>query len=266
MSEGVTKRPITDWRASRLRVTAFPAPDAPYNNHDLWAELAAATTDLKSLGERESQETKKGKATTTQGPALDNWLIITTTSTRIDWIYLPKPDESEGEDFGFRDVGAFVEVVDRFAELVGGWIDVHCPRLTRFAFGATIRIPIKDRIEGYTQLSAYLPFQIDENTSSDFLYQINRRRPSNIDRELEINRLTKWSVAALTRLGGELLLSPSGVSSTVKPYASQSACQVEMDFNSHHEYVKGFEKGQVRTLLREFVDMAKETAAEGDIP
>jgi hypothetical protein len=257
MSEGMAKRVAADWRASGLRVTAFLAPEVSLESRDLWAAL--------NLGEPESHEKKKGQVTD-QGPALDQWLVITAAISRIDWLYVPKPDESEETEFGFRDVGPFPEAVDKFVALIGGWLQRECPKLVRFAFGATARLPVASRIEGYRQLSAYLPFRIDGEASSDFLYQINRHRKSTVDPELNINRLTQWSVAALTGLAGQVILGPSGISPVLQPYGSQSACQIIMDVNSDPEYLKGFQKTQVKALLDEFAQMAKEIAAEGDIP
>ena len=257
MSEGLAKRAVNEWRAGLLRVTAFLAREASLENRNLWTELG--------LGEPEIHEKKKGQVTD-QGLVLDHWLTISSASSRIDWLYLPKPDVPEDvEEFGFSDVGPFPEAVDKYVGLIDGWLERECPKLSRFALGATIRLPVSDRLEGYKQLSAYLPFKIDGERSSDFLYQINRHRKSAVVPDLTVNRLTQWSVAGLTGLAGQVMFSASGISPDLRKYGSSSACQAVLDINTDPENRTGFERKQVKALLDEFVLMAKEIVAEGDI-
>src|SRR5262249_18400556 len=142
----------------------------------------------------------------------------------------------------------------------------NCPKMKRLALGSTIRLIVEDRIAGYKQLSAYLPFAIDGDQSSDFLYQINRKRQSSVVPSLTINRLTQWSVAALTRLTGQLTIGTSGLLPDMRKYDSKSACQATLDINTDPEYQACFEKNQVKDLFNEFVELALEIGTRGDCP
>jgi hypothetical protein len=258
MSDLMAKPPLAQWRVSGVRVTAFPETDATLGNRNLWDEL--------DVGEAESHEKKKGQ-TIIQGAAYDKWLMITISVGRVDWLFLPKPDELEEGEFGFRDVGSFPEAVDNFIKKFDEWVEKKtCPKLVRLAFGATLRLPVADRKSGYEQLGAFLPFKLDGENSSDFFYQINRRRKSAMDSDLGVNRLTKWSVVLLTGIGGQITFGRDGPAPTLRQYGSQSACQVEIDINSEPNYEKGFSGSQIKKFLDEFVNFGKEIAEKGDVP
>src|SRR5436190_1193852 len=75
--------------------------------------------------------------------------------------------------------------------------------ITRLAFGAVLAQPTEDRHSGYVQIAKYLPsIRLDVDGSSDFLFQINRPRPSRVGIEnLLINRLARWSVLIFKTFG-----------------------------------------------------------------
>jgi hypothetical protein len=254
MSDGVRKRSVNEWRAASLRVTAFPAPGAMKAGRDLWGELA--------LGEASSHERKKGGEETFQGPALDNWLVITSNLGRTDWLFLPDPTQDGAP---FPDLGSFPEAVGVFLGLVRNWFGNNCPGLDRFAFGAEVRLPVETRVAGYRQLSCYLPFPIDGETSSDFLYQINRRRASSVRTDVEINRLTKWSVAGGMKLNVPFLPVLPESSAVVQSSEVGHACRIDLDINSAQGLSEPLRPEQVGRLLEEFVQMASEIVQEGDI-
>ena len=114
------------------------------------------------------------------------------------------------------------------------------------------------------RLSALLPdVRLDADRSSDFLYQINRRRISASDPEILVNRLSKWSVMH----GGAVALAVIG---DTGPHLSRSpdyfACRLELDINSAGPLSSSMLESGVAQLFEEFVSLGKEIAEKGDIP
>ena len=131
------------------------------------------------------------------------------------------------------------------------------------AFGSIINLPSKDKKEGYTQLSAYLKnVKIDPVNSSEFMYQINRRRNSTVGIEgLEINRLNKWSVAAIAYK----IVSASPLEGQVKTTELSYACHLEIDINTCQEFQNNLPKEKLSEIFDEIVCMGKEIITKGDI-
>jgi hypothetical protein len=252
MNEAFTKRRVEEWRAAELRVTAFPANDVDLGEN-LWEGL--------KLGPEAAYERKKGTVTI-QGPALGYWLVLTTAPGRIDWLCLPEPSEDLS---GFVDIGEVTQAVPAFINLVQGWLRDRSPDLFRLAFGATVRLPVHGRNQGYRHLSCYLPFSIDAERSSDFLYQINRPRPSQSLPGVGINRLTRWSVTVTTNVTVELPAPPMFNPGTVSPRSTEHACQIVLDVNSMPGLKEPFTRDRVLPLLDELVAFSVEIVREGDI-
>ena len=106
MSTETMKRTLSEWLAAQVRVTAFFPSGEFDSKRDFWSELG--------LGEPDTEERKKGEATTLQGAALDHWLIVRSAHGRVDWLFAPVPPEGFGDDLRFQDLGSFPEAADRF--------------------------------------------------------------------------------------------------------------------------------------------------------
>ena len=138
-----------------------------------------------------------------------------------------------------------------------------CPPVTRLALGAVLVKPVSDLDAGYTELSRYLPgVKLDFQQATDFLYQINRFRPSSSVSGVVVNRLTKWAMSVSGSIG--ISLTPgSGV--VVPSGPPQYACRLELDINSAPS-ADSIDTVKVGDLFREFVDLGYEIAEKGDIP
>jgi len=92
-------------------------------------------------------------------------------------------------------------------------------------------LPVSSRGEGYNILSELLPFRVDADEASDFMYQINRPRQAKSDGwEYKMNRLTKWAVAKFEVL--EVEISSGGAGRRERKTEMGNACQVELDMNT----------------------------------
>ena len=124
-----------------------------------------------------------------------------------------------------------------------------------------------DRKAGYELIGQYLPsVKLDPENSTDFSFQINRPRPSTSGiSKLQINRLSRWSVA---RLSGMVVQVTSG-EPTARVFESTEglhACRVELDINTAPSSDGAFPKENLATLVKELLGLGVEIAMSGDIP
>jgi hypothetical protein len=257
MNTKKTKRPLSDWQAGQIRITAFFPQEQFDQRRDFWAELG--------LGEPALSQKKKGEVLS-QGQVLNNWMVLKSDAFgRVDWVYVPEPLEEETAESGPRFVGQFDRAVDEFLEFISDWIQEKRPSLERLALGAQALLPVTERVEGYAQLSAYLPFELDGTNASDFSYQINRPRQSTAVTGATINRLTQWSVYAFTRASAQVSVGPIMVPPKIRQDPIGHACQMTIDINTAIDYQHRLEPEQTLPLLAEFAGFVKEIVRDGDV-
>lgn len=248
-------RPAGRWRTELLRVTAFPSASAEASDPNWWEALVGEAP------EGVTQQPKKG-GVRVEGPWKDSQLVLGIQPMRIDWGLVSAPEAQGLPSSPFSDLGNFVEVKEAFVGLMGKWITTKAPPLIRLAFGAVLFDPVGSLQEGYKGLEPLLPaVRVDQEGATDFLYQINRRRPSKVISALEVNRLSKWSVMAANFV--EVAVSQG------KPQYKQGkpsyALRLELDVNSAPDYEGELQADQVGALLKELVELAQEIAERGDI-
>jgi len=159
--------------------------------------------------------------------------------------------------------GQFDVICPTFTELIERWLTTTAPKLSRLAFGATVLLPVTDRVAGYKQLSSYLPsVELDAENSSELLYRINRPRYSqSADPELRLNRLSTWSVAAFD----ERFVSMTGDQTTVVKSDKVFACRIEVDINTSPDYSHKFVPPNSSVLFKELVNLGMEVIDKGDV-
>ena len=236
------------WNADLLRLTAFPTSRYRTPPVESWWE--------KVVGEPPDQiiaEPKKGEVQP-KGTFSNIGLTMTSQVMRVELrqeVNLP----------GQSTIGPYDDVRPAFCQLVQKWLGLeNCPPLQRLAFGATLTKPVGVRKEdSYKTLGQYLPGVEIPQHSSDFLYQINRRRPSNAVNDLALNRLSKWSVQLLRQVSfgsaGAVVMSPE-----------EFSCRVELDINSDPEHTSELPADRLPALFDELVILADELSILGDIP
>jgi hypothetical protein len=258
MSEAADTPNVTWWRAESIRITAFQELAAFDVSRNFWNELG--------IGEPDSEEKKRGRVTS-QGKAADHWLTISSGAGRIDWVYLPNPEGEETLDaVPFRDVGAFAEAAQQLRVLMGPWISAKCPPLLRFAVAPSLRIPVKDRDEGYHLLRKFVSWAaIDPATVSDFALHINRFCKSSAVEGLRVNRLAQWMVQAKHAIIGQMVVGAR----EMIPFRKEEpffACGLNLDINSDADFDGKLQPDQLGKLFDEFMRFAAEIAEKGDVP
>jgi hypothetical protein len=97
---------------------------------------------------------------------------------------------------------------------------------------------------------------------SDLLYQINRPRPSMLGGGLTINRLSKWSAAALQVVQIDATRTPGA---SVRPIAEFLTAQLELDISTVPGERLPSRPSELSEVYEELVDLGLEIAPKGDI-
>jgi len=243
---------LRDWKAEILRLTVFQVTgQPPFDRSGWWREIAGSDPESSITKSRTGECVESG-------PFGGGVLVLQTQPGRADWLLL----ESPGMDQLVAEL-SFPEAIDTFHRGLRSWLEAR-RNLARLALGAIVKLPVDDLEAGYRRISNFLPFDVDPVTSSDFMYQINRARPSIVMPDVRVNRLSKWSVGRLVRAE----VSPTQIPVTVSVHEvpQSSSCRLELDINTSSDSPSPLPSARLPALFDEFVDWAREIIAEGDIP
>ena len=240
-----------DWRTELLRLTAFPAAGPPVANAEAWWLALFGTAHDKS-----TRNLKTGLAQLL-GKVGDAYMLAIENPMSFELRQVPSDPEQPPLDPDALPL--YSGVVPAFQDLALRWLALaDSPPLRRLAFGATLLKPVARIQQGYETLDRYLPDVNVHPDSNDFLYQINRRRPSSAISGLPLNRLSKWSIQQMQ----EVILSADG---HFLQKAGAFACRVELDINCVPSK-QPLPTEQVPSLFAELVAFATEIASVGDVP
>ena len=248
---------ITDWRAESLRATAFYAANEPVSDAaQVWEVVTGGTPDRVSSRPREGTQTAEGSI---QG----NVLVISSQVGRIDLNVRPMPPAPNVRMDGFVTLGLLTETLPSFLETAKAWLRASPPSI-RLAFGSVLLRETESISTGNEEINRLLPsVQIDAKDSSDFFYQINRRRRSLSTNGVLVNRLSKWSVMQ----GGSVdLVAGVGLGLQVSSGQEFYGCRLELDVNTIGPQNHPIPKAKIIDLFGELTRLGKEIADKGDIP
>ncbi len=248
-------RPLEDWAAATLRLTAFPSPHANPNSFKGWEDLVGETPEMR-------QEQPRTNELVEAGDFKRGILRMLKDPVRLDLRYQYRSDSSRSQELPI--LGTFGEEVEAFLPVATKWLQ-DTSNLQRIAFGSVLFLKIDDMTAGYTILDGYLPsVTLDPDGSSEFLYRINRRRKSQACPEtLMINRLSTWSVVSFA----EAILDLGSVSpGTANVQRRASMCRLELDINTVPEPGQELPTSRLSELFEELVTLGKEIAENGDVP
>lgn len=245
-----------NWEVETIRMTAFfNELFAIDDKVDWWSE---------ATGESPEESTLRPKDDLFQvsGAYEDGSLKLQVNPVRVDWLYsgVLKETQQSGAFVSFRDLHP---VLDRFQKIISNWFERSTiPPINRIAFGVVLISPVEGRVEGYKVLDSLLPVEISPEDSSDFMYQINRPRPSASVAGMLINRLSKWSVAV--RESMQLAVAPD-TAQLVRTGETAHALRLELDINTSGSHEGKFPKESSLSIFRELIDLGIEISQRGDI-
>lgn len=247
-----SRSPLPDlgaWQVEGLRLTAFRPPGATEPDPGLWRDVIGSDPEFQSSKPKVGERVEAG-------PFGEGKLFLQVQPSRLDWVFVAEPDEKE-RDALLRSFPAMLEI---FSAPMAEWLNRH-PATNRLAFGASLRLPIANRDEGYAKISEFLPFSINPKTSTDFLYQINRPTESSIIEKLTINRLSKWSVGLLVRQ--MIQIDPEG-QPTAHVLPGDEHCRLELDINTSGNFQGYLPSDRLTSLFDELVEFGRAIVREGD--
>ena len=253
--------PASEWKAEHARFTLIYAQSEP--------NLQKKREVLQTITSKEPFEQVFRHGTYTEG---GEWhggtLRIASLTGRMDFVYNPNEKVESGSatvKANVREMASFSKVFDPLQEAMQKWLEVDEGPVQRLAFGATIFLPVNDRLEGYQKIAGYLrDLKIDAENSRDLLYRINRPRTVNIDGDLFfVNRLSTWSVGI--RRAFTFTVSTSGAN-PMGSTPSESMLMIEMDLSTDANREGLFKAEESNELLKIFVGLAVEICENGDVP
>lgn len=245
----------SQWKVESVRCTAFPVQDSTFDPANWW--VASTGSQPEVVTTKPSEEKYNA-----QGPKLNGTLQLQIEPLRIQWVLGSRSTEEEDDFRHIITVGDF-SLIENFAHLVKKWFS-EAPPLTRLAFGAVLLEEVNGRESGYRRLDKLLPdINIDVENSHDLLYQINYRRASNAVPGIEINRLSKWSVALISPMTIQIQSGEATVRS--KSGDPISAVRLELDINNVPQSEFVISADSVEELFGELVSLGAEISAQGEM-
>jgi hypothetical protein len=237
---------IEDWHTQSMRLTVFPSMKKGMEKLPGWEDLVGDPPDQITQQPKTDILEELGKF----GKGSLSYRVI---PGRVDWNYIPWISDKK-MIVGIPELGPFTEALKEFKPLMIKWLE-QCDALKRIAFGANIFLPVDSHENAYKFLDTHLKsVKIDPRTS-DFHYQINRKRPSKtLDGQLMINRLSKWR-AIKTQIRLQEVEA-----------AESFACALEFDINNVPSEKTTIKKESLADVFCELIDLGIEIACEGDIP
>jgi hypothetical protein len=242
----------SDWEAEHLRLTCFVL-GATRTDQNWWEQICGSPP--------ESSTTRlKGAHRVDQGKFGSGVFSVEVQPGRVDLVLSPFVDP-QTPIIGLPTLGPFQKALIEFEGIANQWFKLEeLPDVQRVALGTPVLMSIDSLKTGYLRLAGYLrDLKVDPNNSSDLSYQINRPRKSLTKiPSLNINRLSKWSVARLR------VYAPQ--SDIVRALTEERYfCRLELDINTVPEQREPLPKDMLPALFSELASLASEIMLKGDI-
>ena len=161
---------------------------------------------------------------------------------------------------------SFSNALQTISEMSSRWFGMQL-QVARVAFGANLVQPADNMRDAHKRLADYLTnVTIDLENSFDLSYQINRRRESKVIPQLQINRLSKWSVMTQETGSFAFQFGQNVVDTAFSAPVTQAfASGLELDINTIPADSLILPEAKLFTLFGELLDLGKEVAEEGDV-
>ena len=255
-------RPASDrdgdqWEVGFLRATTF-IPDLTSEGsvgNTWWEKVAADKPEDERISHQRGTKEQKGMLN-------GNNLAMISQPGRVD-LALGAADEESPEQSKLPSLGPMsVATLEPFMNIVKRWLNV-CPLASRLAFGAILGRLTADAQTGHEDLRRYLHcVRLDPQSSSDLFYQINRPKTSRVDPGIRINRVSRWSVPQVGRVG--VTIDPA-VSKATTNIQGWYICKLELDISTPplNDAISG---DGAYEIFQELADHGQNIAKDGDLP
>jgi hypothetical protein len=242
---------MLDWRVTNARLSVFVVPDTIVPP-TLWKDLVGEEPESSTV-----QRTMSTKVET--GPFAEGKLRLIVQPMRIDWVHEPADIETE---WGVENVlGPFPSACEPLLHLGRRWAKSDLfPSIQRIALGLVLIFPTRDRATGYRGLDQFIDGVPNAPDAADFLYQVNRPRPSRAGIDgLRVNRLSKWSVGAYKTVVINPAVNPNPMLSKLRHHV-----RLELDLNTDADFPGTIARQNVESVIDDLFSGAKEIATHGN--
>lgn len=250
-------RKSAGWEVDTLRFTSFSAEELEGRTVEQWWREVTGLEDRQVIHQPNSPWVELG---TIDGEVLTfRW-----QDDRIDWVLQPEKTDEDRDTI--ISLGELKPTLDKFIKILEKWFALNAPVSNRIVLGAILLHPVETRQDGYHYLEKYVKnsVNLDAEGSSDFTYQINRRRMSSIVPELEINRLSKWFVWTWKTVSFKMQILPKQeIGQDIGE--EKMACRLDIDINTAQEVDGKFDINVQKKLLTELRSLLEEIAEKGDV-
>ena len=242
-----------DWGVELVRLSLFLSEPHAISDKD-WAIITgqqeAETRQAVPGGKRLSGSVPSGV------------MHMSATASRFD-VILAAAAIVEGEEVQLPSVGPYDETFTSFFESTCKWIVEVNPSATRIAFGAVLTCKAQNREEAYGHLRDLLKsLKVDPKNMRDLQYLVNWPGESKVEQGLVVNRLTTWGALRIVRKF--LQISETAVEGGDTRHVD--AVRLEMDHNTDEAKKTTFDQGKLIPIYSELVELARQNAAEGEVP
>lgn len=240
------------WQLERVRATTFHGGDAPVSD-------PAAVWDQAVGMPPESTDARPRESLTRHVAALHGaQLVSVVRPDRVDWALQPLPPAPSVKPPVLPTIAQATDALAAFGRIVESWLRSG-PPVVRMAFAPVLIGPVADLQTGVSELSEQIPIPLRYTPdSTDFLYQVNRRRLSQCGPAVSINRLAKWSVMEV----GLLMVDLGSKTPVPSNPSSAFARRLELDVNT---VPAAATLEDSVSIFGELVSLALEIANEGDM-
>lgn len=258
MPGSVVSLPIdeSEWLAESARAVYFfasPLAVKPESLCDLWKEASGADSCRLTT-------TYDGHAVS--GDCGDNILILKSAELgqRIDWQLTERPRT----DFPpWREAGKLTEKRDRLERVIERFRPHDHAPIVRIGIGFDAYLKATDACDCIRTLSMLTKVAMSPEHTTDFLFQINRRRASLTQAGVTINRFTRFAAAEVilpVPVAGGAILTP-------KPYQSQGfRSRLEIDLNTMDPDGPDGVSLLAAELFGELLSLSSQILCNGDTP
>jgi hypothetical protein len=240
------------WLAELLRVTVFPVRPLTEVNTSWWQEQVGSPPDQRQLQPKALQSIEVGSFGGGE-------LVLVQEPLSLHWAYrVPQGSVQPLEEP--PTLGELEATLPSFQQIVTTWLEAYPLEIKRLGFGGVFVHPVADEVEGRRVQAELLPvLRFDPERDREVLLRINRRRASDIEPGLWLNRLSTWSLRQ--NLVFAFAAGPGGLAQA--PVRNSLACQVEVDFNTDQDRSTAIPSDDLVPILRELISDAIAVSSEG---
>ncbi|NUM37265.1 MAG: hypothetical protein HUU50_22200 [Candidatus Brocadiae bacterium] len=267
---------MIEWYSEELRITAFLCKEQNIEIRKWWTSFVKNLPIVEAILRNQNIYQLEGlygnkKLILRATLSLDriDWLLVNADELILDSKKniksieeIPEKLSLEYEKTHFPRMPKFNEEQIALIDLIKKWTNLDTfPSCYRLALGANLFFPVKTRQEGYIILAQLLPnVKIDIENSENFLYQINRPKPSNTCRSLKINKISRWIVATHSAVA----INVENNMITQNAENPIFSCSLNLDISTSQENRDEISKEYIPSIYEEMLGIAKEVALEGD--